>query len=208
MANRLIYPGNDEIVPTQNVAKSPSVSAVGDGGGQSLADVYAGLRTSPDGLSTADAAKRLESHGPNLIQQAAHRHLILDLLRRFSNPLVLILLFAASVAALTREQASFLIITTIVVLSVLIDFVQERRAETAAEALRQRVALSVRSMRDGRIRDLPSADLVPGDVVLLSAGALVPADCRLIEARDLFVDEALLTGEPYPVEKNTGDGAG
>ncbi|OHV78453.1 magnesium-translocating P-type ATPase [Ensifer sp. LCM 4579] len=167
-----------------------------------LGEVYAALRASPDGLSAVEADKRRQAQGPNLLEEPQRQRLILDLLRRFANPLVLILLFAASIAALTREEASFLIITTIVVLSVLIDFVQEHRAEAAAEALRQRVALSVRVMRDGRTMDLPAADLVNGDVVLLSAGNLVPADCRLIEASDLFVNEALLTGEPYPVEKN------
>jgi Mg2+-importing ATPase len=173
----------------------------------SLVDLYAALRASPDGLTIEEAAKRREAQGPNLLQEPRRQRLILELLRRFSNPLVLILLFAASIAALTREQASFLIITTIVVLSVLIDFIQEHRAEAAAQALRQRVALRVRAIRDGRTQDLPAADLVTGDVVLLSAGALVPADCRLIEARDLFVNEALLTGEPYPAEKNASDAA-
>ncbi|WP_052951561.1 HAD-IC family P-type ATPase [Devosia soli] len=115
------------------------------------------------------------------------------------------LLFAASIAALTREGASFFIITTIVVLSILIDFVQEHRAATAAEALRQRVALRVSVLRDGNEREIPAADMVIGDIVLLSAGALVPADCRLTEERDLFVNEALLTGEPYPVEKSASE---
>ncbi len=79
---------------------------------------------------------------------------------------------------------------------------QEHRAETAAEVLRKRVALRVTTIRDGAAHEIPAAELVPGDVVLLSAGDLVPADCRLIESRDLFVNEALLTGEPYPAEKH------
>ncbi|HWK64332.1 MAG TPA: magnesium-translocating P-type ATPase [Rhizobiaceae bacterium] len=162
----------------------------------------AALQASPDGLSTAEAVRRRAVQGPNLLEPPRRRRLIAGLLRRFVNPLVLILLFAALIAGLMHDQASFLIITTIVVLSVLIDFVQEHRAEAAAEALRQRVALSVRVMRDGRVQDLPATDLVAGDVVLLAAGVIVPADCRLIEARDLFVNEALLTGEPYPAEKN------
>ncbi|PTM98533.1 magnesium-translocating P-type ATPase [Mycoplana dimorpha] len=165
-------------------------------------EVYADLRASADGLSMADAAARLAAQGPNLLEEPGHQHLLLGLLKRFTNPLVLVLLFAASVAAVTHEHASALIIGTIVVLSVLIDYVQEHRAETAAEALRQRVALSVEVLRDGHHQNLPAAALVPGDVVLLSAGNLVPADCRLIKAEDLFVNEALLTGEPYPVEKD------
>ncbi len=169
-----------------------------------LRDVFAALSTSADGLSTREADARCIVHGPNLLDEPQRRRLVLDILKRFTNPLVLILLFAAAIAALTQEHASFLIITTIVTLSVLIDLVQEHRAQAAAEALRRRVALNVEVVRDGSAQTLPAADLVPGDVVKLSAGDLVPADCRLIEARDLFVNEALLTGEPYPAEKNAG----
>ncbi|MFD1327130.1 magnesium-translocating P-type ATPase [Mycoplana ramosa] len=170
-----------------------------------LDQVYADLRTRPDGLNTAEAATRLAAQGPNLLEEPARQRLVVGLLKRFTNPLVLILLFAASIAALTHEQASVFIIGAIVILSVLIDYVQEQRAETAAEALRQRVALSVAVLREGRPQDLPAAALVPGDVVLLSAGNLIPADCRLLRSEDLFVNEALLTGEPYPVEKDASD---
>jgi len=169
---------------------------------QPLPELCDALRTSPDGLSTADAAGRRKSQGPNLLEEPQRHRVIAGILRRFANPLILILLFAAAIAALTREQASFLIIASIIVLSVLIDFVQEQRAQTAAEALRRRVALRVQVLRNGSDQELPAADLVAGDVVRLSAGDLVPADCRLIESRDLFVNEALLTGEAYPVEKS------
>jgi Mg2+-importing ATPase len=167
-----------------------------------LSDVYAALRSSARGLAGAEAAARRERDGPNVVESARARRLIPALLKRFANPLVLVLLFAAAIAALTHEQIGFLIIVVIVCASILIDFVQERRAETAAEALRQRVALRVKVLRDGQYRDLPAAELVTGDVVELCAGDLVPADCRLVESRDLFVNEALLTGESYPAEKN------
>lgn len=170
-----------------------------------LAALFVTLQTGPDGLDSLEAAKRLAVQGPNLLEEPGRQRLLLELLQRFSNPLVLILLLASIVAASTGEKASFLIITTIVLLSVLIDFFQEHRAASAAEALRKRVALRVRVMRDGLIKDVPATDLVVGDVVVLSAGALVPADCRLIEQRDLFVNEALLTGESYPVEKTAHD---
>jgi len=169
---------------------------------QPLDGLYQSFRTSAEGLSADEAAARQRSQGPNLVEEPQRRRIVFGLLRRFASPLVLILLFAAAVAALTHEQSSFLIIATIIILSVVIDFVQEHRAETAAEALRKRVALRVQVMRDGRVQDLPATDLVSGDVVLLAAGDLVPADCRVIESRDLFVNEALLTGESYPVEKN------
>src|SRR5689334_6752892 len=170
--------------------------------GKPLDELYAALGTTAQGLSAATAAERRRTNGPNLIDPPQRRRLFVGFLRRFANPLVLILLFAAAIAALTREQASFLIISTIVLLSVLIDFVQEHRAEAAVEALRSRVALRVRVLRDRQPTELAATDLVVGDVVLLAAGDLVPADCRLIEARDLFVNEALLTGESYPAAKN------
>jgi Mg2+-importing ATPase len=90
-------------------------------------------------------------------------------------------------------------------MSVTLDFVQEHRAGQAAERLRRSVALRVSALRDGRAREVPAEQVVPGDVVLLAAGDLVPADGRVLEARDLFVNQALLTGEPYPVEKHPGD---
>jgi Mg2+-importing ATPase len=170
--------------------------------GAPLDALYASLHASPEGLSAAEAAERRRTNGPNLIDPPRRRRLAVEFLRRFANPLVLILLVAAAIAALMREQASFLIISTIVLLSVLIDFVQEHRAEAAVEALRSRVALRVRVLRDQRPTELAAADLVVGDAVMLAAGDLVPADCRLIEARDLFVNEALLTGESYPAAKN------
>ncbi|MBS3651585.1 magnesium-translocating P-type ATPase [Pseudaminobacter sp. 19-2017] len=170
-----------------------------------LSELLVDFRSSPDGLSADEAARRLVSQGPNLLEEPRRQHLLFAFLRRFGNPLVLVLLFAALTAALTNERASFLIIATIVFLSVLIDFVQEHRAEKAADALRQRVALSVRVVRQGQTKEVPAADLVTGDIVLLAAGNLVPADCRLVEARDLFVNEALLTGESFPVEKDAGD---
>lgn len=167
-----------------------------------LADVLARVEGSVQGLTTAQAKSRAAVQGPNLIHDARRNHWLSSLIARFRNPLVLILLFAAGVSAATRDPQSFIIITVIVVVSVLIDFVQERRADNAAAALNDRVALQVRVLRDGAETPLLAADLVPGDVVLLAAGALVPADCRLMAARDLFVNEALLTGESYPAEKS------
>ncbi len=173
---------------------------------QPLDELYASLGTSPRGLTAAEAAERKRRQGPNLVEEPRRRLLVLRLFRRFVEPLVLVLLFAAAIAGISGEEVSFFIILTIIVLSILIDVVQEHRAEMAVEALRARVALRAQVMRDGRPQDLPTADLVTGDVVLLSAGDLIPADCRLIDARDLFVDEALLTGESYPVEKRAGAG--
>jgi len=169
------------------------------------AEVLNRLRASGEGLSSNDATARLAAYGPNRFEDQPSRRLVLDFLSRFHNPLVLILLAAAIVSALTHEPASFAIITTVVLLSVTLDFVQEHRAATAARRLQERVALRVTAIRDGRTLELPATGIVPGDLVLLAAGDLVPADCRLLEAKDLFVNEASLTGEPYPSEKQAND---
>ena len=162
------------------------------------------LDTTGDGITSSEASERLIRYGPNQIAKRRRLTLIRGLLSRFANPLVLILLGAAGVSAFTGDVASFIIIGVVVALSVSLDFLQEYRAERAAEALQEQVALRVRAVRDGRELELPARDLVPGDVVRLSAGDLVPADGRLLAADDFFVNEALLTGEPYPVEKRVG----
>ncbi len=175
---------------------------------RSLTDLVATLGSGPGGLSAAEAAARLERFGRNLLAARRKRFVVVEILRRFLNPLVLLLIAASAISAATGETASFLIITTIVAASVLLDFVQEHRAGRAAERLRLSVALSADVFRDGEMRHAPAADLVPGDVIHLSAGDLVPADGRVLEARDFFVNQSLLTGESYPVEKRCGELAG
>ena len=170
-----------------------------------VAMVLERLGTHAEGLSSAEAAARLATQGPNQIADQPRRRLLLNFLARFRNPLILMLLAAAAVSAVTQDPTSFVIITTIVLLSVILDFVQEHRAEIAADKLRERVALRVSALRDGRVCDVAAAAIVPGDVVMLAAGDLVPADCRLVESKDLFVNEALLTGEAYPAEKQARD---
>jgi len=173
-----------------------------------LADLFQRLHSTDAGLSASDAAAILETVGPNQIDTAKHKSLLADLVGRFSNPLVLILLFAAAVSAFTGDVPSFVIIATIVLMSVILDVTQERQAQNAADRLRQQVSLSAKALRDGKPVDVPATQIVPGDVVILAAGDLVPADARLIESRDLYLDEALLTGEPYPAEKDAAPPTG
>jgi len=164
-------------------------------------NVLKSLGSGLGGMTTAGAANALRQAGPNRIEAAVPRRLLAAFAGRFRNPLILVLLGAAAVSAFTGDVPSFAIIAVIVLASVILDVVQEHRAQTAAESLRDQVALSDKVMRDGTAQDIPSAGIVPGDLVLLAAGDLVPADARLTEAHDLYVNEALLTGEPYPAAK-------
>src|SRR3990172_1570891 len=165
---------------------------------QSSAALQSQLESAPAGLSQREARQRTARFGPNTLQVQGERALIVQYLSHFKNPLVIILLAASAVSALTGEIAGFVIIWAIVLMSVTLDFVQEYRAGRAAERLKHAVAVQATVLRDGQQRNVPIAGLVPGDVVLLSAGDLMPADCRLLEAKDFFVNQSLLTGESYP----------
>ena len=141
---------------------------------------------------------------PNLFRDHQEQPLWLQFLSRFKNPLVILLLVASAISAFTGEVTNFVIITVMVLLSVTLDFVQEHRAGKAAESLRKTVSVRARVIRDGKSIEIPVTEVVPGDLAELSAGDMVPADCLVLEAKDLFVKQALLTGEPYPVEKHPG----
>jgi Mg2+-importing ATPase len=167
-----------------------------------LPDLLKQCNSTETGLSTAAAAEILDRVGPNQIDTAKRKSLLLAFIGRFSNPLVVILLFAAGISASTGDVASFVIISIIVLISVILDVAQEHQAQNAADSLRHQVSLTAKVLRDGQPADIAATEVVPGDVVILAAGDLVPADARLIEARDLYVDEALLTGEAYPAEKS------
>jgi len=163
------------------------------------------LEALPTGLSQREARARTARFGPNTLRAHGERPLILQYLSHFKNPLVMVLLAASAVSALTGEITGFVIIWAVVLMSVTLDFVQEYRAGRAAEQLKHAVAVRATVLRDRHPQELPIADLVPGDVVLLAAGDLMPADCRLIDAKDFFVNQSLLTGESYPVEKFARD---
>ncbi len=169
---------------------------------QSPIETLPGPRPWSRGLTRAEASERYEKFGPNDVLAERARPLWRAVVDRFSNPLILILLFASALSAWTGDVLSFAIIVAIVLLSVVLDVVQQRRAENAVDALRRSVGLKATVVRDGTEAELPVERLVPGDVVRLSAGDIVPADCRLLEAASLYVNQSLLTGEPYPVAKD------
>ena len=172
---------------------------------RTLESLKADLHTDGAGLDEAEAARRIDTYGPNVLRPRRERAVALQFLSRFGNPLIILLLAAATISAFTGDVASFVIITLVVVLSVTLDFVQEYRAGRAAERLKQSVALRATVARNGRPVETTADQIVPGDVVLLKPGGLVPADGRVIAAQDFFVNQALLTGEPYPVEKHAGE---
>jgi Mg2+-importing ATPase len=165
------------------------------------------LNAGPQGLSAVEAQERLLRYGPNDAMAREGLPLAVQFFMRFGNPLILILLFASALSAVAGDTTSLVIVIVIVSLSVTLDFVQELRARNVIDTLRQSVAPRATVLRDGAPRELSLEDIVPGDIVQLCAGDIVPADCRLVSVRDLFVNQALLTGEPYPVEKHVDEAA-
>jgi Mg2+-importing ATPase len=153
------------------------------------------------GLSSREAAARLADYGPNEIAPPPRFAALRQLLHNLANPLVLILLVAASVSVAFGQGVSAVVIVLMVVLSVALNFSQAYRSQAAAERLRRQVAQLATVVRDGQEREIPVREVVVGDVIRLKAGDLVAADARLIATRDLFMNEALLTGESLPREK-------
>ncbi len=164
-------------------------------------DVLAELRSAPDGLSDAEAAVRLAAHGPNELQETISRPAWRMLLAQFVEPMILILLAAAVLSFFLGDLTEGIAILAIVVLFGVLGFIQEYRAEKAMAALRQMSCPTVRVRRGGALREIPARELVPGDVVQLEAGNVVPADLRLIACVHLGILEAALTGESEAVQK-------
>ena len=160
------------------------------------------LDSTPAGLTSSEAARRLRAYGPNELQAARRASAWQLLLDQFRNVLILILLAATALSALLGHGVEAIAITVIVLFAVLLGFAQEVRAERAMEALRAMAAPVSRALRDGDETQVPARELVPGDVILLVAGSRVPADARLLEAAALQAQEAALTGESLPVDKH------
>jgi Mg2+-importing ATPase len=157
------------------------------------------------GLSSPEAAAQLARFGPNHVDGEARLAPLALVSRQFASPLVLILVFGAAVSAVLATWVEAIIILAIVAGSAALGFAQEYRAGAAVTALRRRLALTAQVMRDGSTRTLAATEIVPGDLVLLSAGNLVPADGCVLEAKDFLVSEAALTGESFPAEKRAGE---
>lgn len=164
----------------------------------------AALGSSPIGLSSDQARAQLARVGPNSVEDTKRLTTLRLLLRQFESPLVLILVFAAGISLALQQWVDATIVLAIIAGSSLLSFFQEYRASSAVEQLKKRLALTARVLRDGTECEVPVEAIVPGDVVLLSAGNLIPADGLVIEASDFLVSEASMTGESFPVEKRPG----
>jgi Mg2+-importing ATPase len=167
-------------------------------------EITKSLNSSIDGLSEKDAQEILRRVGPNRIRSKEKATPLGLFLNQFKSPIVIILIFATLISAFLQDWADAIIILFIVMGSALLSFYQEYNANNAAEKLREQVSLKTEVLRDGKPASITTEEIVPGDVVLLSAGSLIPADGLVVEARDFFVNQAVLTGETFPVEKMPG----
>jgi Ca2+-transporting ATPase len=161
------------------------------------------LTTTDTGLTEQEAAERLEKYGPNKLAEEERISRLKILLHQFTSPLIYILLIAAVVTLLLGEYIDTGVIIAVVLLNAVVGYFQEFKAEESVRALKRLLVAKARVIRGGHEKEIPGADLVPGDIVLLSSGTRVPADLRLIHTNELRVDEAMLTGESLPAEKHT-----
>ena len=159
------------------------------------------LKASQLGLTSQEAERRLEIYGYNELAKRKRRTAIVDFLFHLRSPLVIILLLAGVISIFFGEIINATLIFSMVIISVVLDFYQESKAGKAAEMLKEKVTTTATVLRDNIKQEVKLSEIVPGDIVYLSAGDMVPADARVITARDLFVNQSALTGESFPVEK-------
>jgi Mg2+-importing ATPase len=167
-------------------------------------ELFQQLQATPAGLTSAESRQRLSSFGANLLKPKTKSDSLSLLIAQFKSPLILILLFATGLSFFLHDPVNAAIILTIVLVSGLLGFWQEHSATNAVEQLLAIVQIKASVLRDGAAKEIPVEEIVPGDVVTLNAGDIIPGDCLVQESTDLFVDEATLTGETYPVEKSVG----
>lgn len=168
-----------------------------------LSEIIQLLKTGKQGLHTADAEERGLQYGKNELKEKKQASILMLILNQFKDVMIFILLLAAGISLAVGDLKDAVVILIIVLLNALIGFVQEYRAEKAMEALKKMSSLSATVRRGGQIQQIPAADLVPGDLVMLEAGMIVPADIRISESNALKIEEASLTGESNAIEKDT-----
>jgi len=162
------------------------------------------LNCNKDGLNDMEATKRLSLYGPNTIKSNSNTSAFLLFLSQFKSPVTILLIVAALLSAGLKDVPDTVIILSIVLISSFLGFWQEKGAADAIKELLKLVQLHCSVLRDKQKKELPVEVVVPGDIVFLSAGDLIPGDSLLVESQELFVDEAAFTGETYPVEKVCG----
>jgi len=167
----------------------------------SVKDLLGKLQVTAKGLTDTEAKKRLSSYGANSLKPQKRSDAFTLLISQFKSPIILILIFATGLSLFLKNIVDASIIFSIVLVSGLLGFWQEYSATNAVAKLLAIVQIKVAVLRDGKEKEIPIEEIVPGDVVILNAGDIVPGDCLIIESKDLFVDEAMLTGETFPVEK-------
>ncbi|MFA6099113.1 MAG: magnesium-translocating P-type ATPase [Patescibacteria group bacterium] len=159
------------------------------------------LQTTAHGLDRGEVGKRLREYGYNEIVKKGKQSIVLEILSKFKNPLVIGLIVIAIFSFFFGEKISAVIVVSMAVLSVVLSFIQEHKAQKNAEKLQAMVRVTARVLRSGRITEVQLKELVPGDIIELSAGVMLPADVKIISAKDLFVNQSTLNGESFPVEK-------
>jgi len=167
-----------------------------------IAELYQILESSSSGLNDQTAQSRLKTYGPNSLAKKKTTPAIIKFLCYFKNPLIIILILAAAVSLFTGEYRSSVVIILMVFLSVILNFQQEHKSSKAAEKIAKKLATHATVWRDQKEQDIITTEVVPGDIVSLAAGDIIPADGLLIESDDFFVNESALTGESFPVEKS------
>lgn len=167
----------------------------------STTEILQHLQRTNEGFSGDESKQRLARYGSNLLKPARRSDGLPLLLAQFKSPIIVILFFATGLSFVLHDPVDAIIILIIVFASGLLGFWQERGATNAVAKLLAIVQVKAAVLRDGASEEIPVKEIVPGDIVVLNAGDIVPGDCLIQESKDLFVDEATLTGETYPVEK-------
>ena len=182
----------------KNIQVSPAVVEAAQ---KSAEELLRGLRSTPDGLTQTEAEERARTAGPNEVAQEKPQGWPVRLLKIVRNPLVILLATLSAISFATRDARAGTVMAAMVALSVGLRFLQEARADAAAAKLKAMIHVTASVIRDGKPSEIPLRDLVPGDVIRLSAGDMIPGDVRVLSAKDLFVSQGSITGESFPIEK-------
>jgi P-type Mg2+ transporter len=200
---KALHNGNNNSSGTQFVTMQPLLTTE-DMVSLPAEELMTRLKASTQGLSSEQAAEHLEVYGRNELAREHQHSALKEFLLHFKSPLVIILLIAGIITGALGEYANTTIILTIIFVSVILDYYQESKAEKAAQLLKQKVTTTGTVLRDNVKQEIKIPEIVPGDIIYLSAGDIAPADSRVLSAKDLFINQSSLTGESFPVEKTAG----